>query len=288
MSRRILVTGAGGQLGKAILERLGPSWELAAPDRARLDIADAARLREAIAAIRPSWIVNCAAWTAVDRAETDRSGAFRVNDEALGPMADAAQAAGARILHFSTDYVFDGRSRRPYIETDPTAPLNVYGASKLAGERRLLSHGVRAVVLRSSWLYGEDGKNFFLTMLRLARQRQAGGPPLRVVDDQVGSPTSVHDLALQAAKAIDVGLEGLFHASAHGQVSWCGFARAILATAKVEAPVEAIASSDYPLPARRPAFSALENRALANAGLDLFRSWSEGLSDVAARWSGKS
>lgn len=286
MTRKILLTGARGQLGRAILARLSGRWEVHPFSRQALDIARAPAVAAVVGSLRPDWIVNCAAWTDVDGAEADPAGAHDINDAALGGLADAASAAACRLLHFSSDYVFDGRSGRPYVESDAPAPLNVYGASKLAGERRLLAHPVEAAILRTSWLYGEDGHNFLLTVLRLAAERRPGDPPLEVVDDQLGTPTDVHSLAAGVEIVLEEDLRGLFHASCQGQSSWYAFARAIFDLAGVRVAVKPVPTAAHPRPARRPAYSVLANRRLEELGRDRFPPWEEGLRRVLERLPG--
>ncbi len=284
MDGKILITGAGGQLGRAVAARLGATGDVVALTRQDLDITDPARLEATLGRVRPRWVINCAAWTAVDLAEEDSAGAYRLNDGAAGQVADAAARVGATVVHFSTDYVFDGRSSRPYVETDEPAPINVYGASKLAGERRLLEHGVPVAILRTSWLYGDAGKNFFRTMLELGARNAGSGRPLPVVDDQVGTPTDVHSLAAQVEVVLAEGLSGLFHASSQGQASWCEFARAILGGAGLDVTVEPVDSDAFPCPAARPAYSVLENRRLGELGVDRMPDWRAGLESVLERW----
>ncbi|MBI4584663.1 MAG: dTDP-4-dehydrorhamnose reductase [Planctomycetes bacterium] len=284
MPIRVLITGAGGQLGRALATRLSARWETIPLTRRDLDIENARQVEEAFTALRPHWVVNCAAWTHVDGAEKDPDGAFRANERAVGFLAEAAQKAGARLCHFSTDYVFDGQAARPYREDDPTGPLNVYGASKLAGERRLLSHPARSAILRTSWLYSEVGKNFFRAMLRLGRESGRAGRPLRVVDDQTGTPTDAHSLAIQVEEVLREDLRGLFHAACLGQTSWHGFAAAIFQLAGMEVQLEPIPSSAYPGPARRPKFSVLENQRLNQLGKNRMMGWQECLKEVLSRF----
>jgi len=295
---RVLVTGAGGQVGAEVARELGGIAEVVAHERSTLDLARpdeiVARIREA----RPAVIVNAAAYTAVDRAETDEDLANTVNGVAPGIMAGEAKRAGALLVHFSTDYVFDGSATRPYVETDPVAPLGAYGRTKLAGERALEASGCAYLTLRTSWVYGARGKNFLLTMLRLA----ATQAELRVVDDQRGAPTSSRQLARavrelftgadaraieakDVARAKDAG--GLYHASAAGEVTWCGFAREIFAAraravnGALAAPrVIAIATRDYPTPARRPAYSVLSSARLALTLGVRIPDWREGLEET--------
>ena len=273
---RILLAGRNGQVGRELLKTLAPLGEILAPGRAELDLRDAVRLREAVRAANADVIVNAAAYTAVDQAESERDAAFAVNALAPGILAEEAKKSGALLVHYSTDYVFDGEKPAPYVEEDQPNPLNVYGASKLAGERAIAASGCRHLILRTSWVYGPRGSNFMLTMLRLARERAE----LRVVDDQVGAPTSSLAIARATAQVLRPGAHGTYHMSAAGHTSWCGFARAILRRAGSATPVAAIRTADYPTPARRPRNSRLDcARLRADFGLAL-APWEEQLAEV--------
>jgi dTDP-4-dehydrorhamnose reductase len=260
---KILLTGGSGQLGQELLHSLRHAGELVAPGRAAMDLADLDQVRDVVRAVRPDLIVNAAACTAVDRAEGEPALAHRVNGAAPAVMASEAARLGAAILHFSTDYVFDGGQRRPYVESDRPTPCNVYGHSKLAAETAVAASGARHLILRTGWLYGSSGHNFLRTMLALAQR----GAPLRVVADQVGTPTWTRTVA--AAAAMIVGHlpqaderwwqshGGLYHVACQGETSWHGFAQAIMDHAALPVRVEAIASADYPQAARRPPYSVL-------------------------------
>jgi dTDP-4-dehydrorhamnose reductase len=287
---KILLLGRNGQVGWELERTLAPLGELKAFDRAGLDLADTPRLAGAVRALQPEVIVNAAAYTAVDKAESDRDAAFAVN--ATGPrvLAEEAKRIGALLVHYSTDYVFDGEKRTPYVEDDATHPLNVYGASKLAGEEAIRKTGCRHLILRTSWVYGPRGKNFMLTMLRLAGER----PELRVVDDQVGAPTSSIEIAratatLLARTARSADVTGLYHLAAAGETSWCGFARAIFAQARIATPVVPIRTEEYPTAARRPRNSRLDCARLRSAFGVALAPWQEGLDEAMqarARLSG--
>lgn len=287
MNPRILITGSAGQLARALGARLGGSPDLSRvwlPAEDRLDICDPVKVREAVAAHRPDWIVNCAAYTAVDAAEADRERAFLVNDAAVGVLADAALEAGARVLHVSTDYVFDGTKPGRYIEEDLPNPLNVYGASKLAGEIRLLAHPARAAVLRTAWLYGEEGRNFFRWAVEGGQKAIEGGGDLPVVTDQVGSPTDVHALSAQIEAAIEEDLEGLHHAAAEGETSWHGFAEEIFRLLGIAPRLRPIRGEELRRAARRAPRVVLENRRLNFAGRNRMVPWQEGLRGVVSRF----
>ncbi len=252
------MTGAGGQVGAELVPRLAALGTVVAMDRASLDLAAPDAIVAAMRSVRPAIVVNAAAYTAVDLAERERDAAFAVNAAAPGVLADEAKRCGALLVHYSTDYVFDGRASAPYDEDAPTAPLSVYGESKLAGERAVLASGADALVLRTSWVYGLTGRNFLTTIRRLAAERDE----LRIVDDQAGVPNWSRALARATARVLALGpvavreRRGLYHLSSRGVTTWCGFARAILGDA--ERPrVVAIATADYPTPARRPAYGVL-------------------------------
>ena len=291
------MTGALGQVGAEVVRELEGIAEVVAHERSTLDLARpdeiVARIREA----RPAVIVNAAAYTAVDRAETDEDLANTVNGVAPGIMAGEAKRAGALLVHFSTDYVFDGTTHRPYVESDAVNPLGVYGSSKLAGERAVAASGCAHVTLRTSWVYGPRGKNFLLTMLRLA----ATHPELRVVDDQRGAPTSSGQLAhavrvlftrgeARPIEPADVArvkeAVGLYHASAAGETTWFGFAREIFTLraradrAFIAPRVIAISTPEYPTPARRPAYSVLSNAKLEETFGVHIPAWREGLEEA--------
>ena len=227
---RILVTGAGGQLGFELAHWLAACGDVVAVDRPEIDLADPDAIRRGVREIAPRLIVNAAAYTAVDRAETEAELAHALNARAPEVLADEARKSGAALIHYSTDYVFDGAADRPYAEDSPTAPLNVYGATKLAGERAVLGSGADALVLRTSWVYGLRGANFLLTMRRLAAQRDE----LRIVADQTGTPNWCRELARATARIVADGLpalaarKGLYHLSSTGSTTWFDFARAIL------------------------------------------------------------
>jgi dTDP-4-dehydrorhamnose reductase len=266
---KILLTGAGGQVGYELERSLQGLGEVIAVGRARMDLADLDQVRAVIRALRPGLIVNAAAYTAVDRAEAEPALAFRINAEAPELMAREAKALGAALVHYSTDYVFDGRKAGPYLETDAASPLNVYGKSKLAGEQAIAASGADHLILRSSWIYGMRGNNFLLTMLNLAAQ----GAPLRVVDDQLGAPTwsrTVADAsALMLLQARDGGAGwwrqhgGIYHLACAGQTSWYGFCCAILAATGIDCAVTPISSDGWPAPAARPRNSVMNTAQLS-------------------------
>lgn len=277
---KILVTGINGQVGFELHRSLQALGEVVAVDRAQMDLSKLQQVRDVIRAVRPDLIVNPAAYTAVDQAENERELAFRINGEAPAVMAEEAKKLGAGLVHFSTDYVFDGSKVGPYVETDPTCPVNVYGASKLAGEQAIIAAGVPHLILRTSWVYGMRGKNFLLTVLRLAAERDQ----LRIVGDQFGSPTwsrTIADTTAQLLARLDAregllaamagGQGGIYHLTASGSTSWHGFTEQIVAHPSVanKPQVTAIATHEYPLPARRPHNSVMAAGRLAAQGIHL-------------------
>jgi dTDP-4-dehydrorhamnose reductase len=270
---RILLTGATGQVGGELWKTLKSLGDVVAPERATMDLANAASVRETIRAVRPRWIVNPGAYTAVDKAESEPELAYAINAEAVRVIGEEARALGAGVIHFSTDYVFDGLGNKPYAETDATGPVSVYGASKLAGEKALGESGAGHMIFRTSWVYGTRGKNFLLTILKLARERET----LRIVADQHGAPTWSRDLARMTAHVIErfeaaqtTGFKaalqdasGVYHAAGGGETTWFEFAaEALQLRYEMEpgvrlAAVEAIPTDQYPTPAKRPLNSRL-------------------------------
>lgn len=287
---KILLTGAAGQLGRELKRSLACLGELLACDRRQLDLAQTESLREAVRAFAPTVIVNAAAYTAVDKTETDSITADVINAVAPGILAEEARRLGALLIHYSTDYVFDGTKSSPYTEDDVAAPLSAYGRSKHAGELAIVASGCRHLILRTSWVYGLHGANFMKTMLRLGKERDELRAPLRVVGDQFGAPTWTRHLA-DATALILARREipgGLYHLAAAGETSWHGYAEAIFAEAKAaglidKSPVvRRITSADYPLPASRPANSRLDcSRFTRDFGLAL-PDWRIGLVDCLA------
>lgn len=285
---KILVTGCNGQVGYELERSLQGLGEIVALDRQRMDLSDLAQVRDVIRELKPRLIVNPAAYTAVDNAETDYALALRINGEAPGVMAEEARKLGAAMIHYSTDYVFDGTKQGAYLETDPTCPVNAYGRSKLAGEQAVQAAGIPHLIFRTSWVYGMRGKNFLLTVMRLARERDE----LRIVGDQTGAPTwcrtiadtTAHVVASLQAKAgrgaareIDIQQDvwqercGLYHLTAQGQTTWHGFTQTILAHSSfAKRPVVTpIKTQEYPLPAKRPANSVLSCDRLQSTFCDL-------------------
>jgi len=257
--KKILVTGANGQLGREIQALAGqyPAFEFIFADRNVLPIDDPAAINAFFAAHRLDWCINCAAYTAVDKAESDKENAFRINGDAPGWLANACRNTGARLIHISTDYVFPGNSATPLKENDTTGPINVYGASKLEGERHAIEQYPDGVlIIRTAWVYSEYGNNFVKTMIRLMKER----PSINVVADQIGSPTYAADLAAAILHIIDAPrfVPGIFHYSDEGRISWYDFALAIRDRIESSCTVNPIPASEFPTPATRPAFSLLD------------------------------
>ena len=294
---RLLLLGGNGQVGRELRRSLPPLGELVVATRdgrdgdeiADFDAPDS--LEGLVARVAPDVVVNAAAYTAVDRAETEAEAAFRVNAEAPAALARACATRDALLLHYSTDYVFDGNGSRPWREDDATAPLGVYGASKLAGEEAIRASGARHMILRTAWVYGAHGHNFLRTMLRLAAERDE----LRVVADQVGAPTPAPWIADATAAILQRGVEafGIWHLTATGQTSWHGFAQAIFEEAHAAgllARVPAllpISTSEYPTPAKRPAYSVLDtSRLRADFGIQP-PAWRDGSRAVIAELSAR-
>ena len=262
---RILVTGANGQLGKSIasLAPLYPQFLFTFANREQLSITDVIAVKQVIAEVKPDFVINAAAYTAVDKAETDIEGANAVNGTAPGILAAASQTAGAGFIHVSTDYVFDGTSETPYTEDHPTDPVNEYGRSKLAGEQLVMKENPKAIIIRTAWVYSEFGNNFVKTMMRLMKDR----PQIGVVFDQVGAPTYAVDLAAAILDIIDKSVNaseawvpGIYHYSNRGKISWYDFASAIKSRIGASSTVNAITTPEFPTPAKRPAFSLLDTQ----------------------------
>lgn len=261
-TRKILVTGKNGQVGWELQRALASLGEVIAVDRAALDLSNPDSIRNVIREVKPHLIVNPAAYTAVDKAESEPDVAQAVNGVAPGIMAEEAKRLGAALIHYSTDYVFDGSKDGAYVEEDATCPLNVYGKTKLAGEDAIRAVGVPHLILRTSWVYGVRGKNFLLTILRLAKEREE----LKIVADQVGAPTwsrliaeTTGQIVAQRIRNLEE-LSGIYNFTAAGSASWHGFASAIVEGSQVRTPrLIPIPTSEYPLPAPRPKNSILSN-----------------------------
>lgn len=299
--QRILLTGVTGQVGSDLLPLLEPIGSVIAPTRTELDLSDAQAIGRLIRDVKPDWIVNPAAYTAVDKAESEAQVAYALNAEAPRAIGGAAAELGIPVIHFSTDYVFDGAGSRPWVESDPTAPLGVYGASKLAGERELAASGAAHLIFRTSWVYSSRGKNFLLTILRLAQEKEE----LRIVDDQHGAPTWSRDLARMVAHVMQRLMErsarsgslvletvrqakGVYHAANSGETTWFGFAREFLRCFAEARPniklarLEPIPSTAYSTPARRPSNSRLDCTRLNEVFGLTMPAWQDSAASVVA------
>ena len=258
---RILVTGSTGQLGFEVVRAFSPSGhEIMAPVRQELDFLNPDEVADSVRRLQPDWVVNCAAYTQVDRAESEVEQAFVINRDSVAQLAGAVAGYGGNLLHVSTDFVFDGEQSRPYREEDDARPLGVYGRSKWGGEQAVRAALPEAIILRTAWVYGIHGHNFVKTILRVARE----GRPLKVVNDQFGSPTWARDIAGAIRALVQHRAHGTYHYTNAGSTSWHGFATAILAGAEAAGfalettSVEAIPTTGYPTPAQRPAYSVLD------------------------------
>lgn len=285
---RVLLLGAGGQLGMLLKEMLSKEAELTAFTRAEVDLSDAEAVRAAIRKSEPEILVNAAAYTAVDKAEQEPELAHLVNAVAPGVMAEEVQKTGGWLIHYSTDYVFDGSGTTPWRESDATGPLNVYGQTKLDGETAIAASGCKHVIFRTSWVYAANGKNFLHTMLRLGRERER----LQIVDDQIGAPTSAEAITaatrwvMQQLTASDEKEDatGIYHLTCAGATSWCGFAQAIFAefASSQKAPeVVPIPTEAYPTPARRPHNSRLNCAKFTATFGHAMPEWRDALRDVS-------
>jgi dTDP-4-dehydrorhamnose reductase len=289
---RILVTGASGQLGFELARTLAPLGDVIATDRTELDLANADAVVAAMRTHAPAIVVNAAAYTAVDQAERDAAQAHAINAVAPGILAEEAHRTGALLVHYSTDYVFDGRQMEPYAEDAPTHPINAYGRSKLAGERAIAETGAAALVFRTSWVYAARGRNFLLTMRRLAVERDE----IRVVADQRGTPNWSRSLARATARILAHDREwlaarhGVYNMTASGATTWFGFAQAIIGElqqdvaqgAKV-ARVVPINTAQYPTPAARPANSVLDDRRFASTFGFALPAWQDALAECLSQ-----
>jgi len=288
---RILVLGRSGQVGTALTQSLQGLGELIALDRAQLDLTNPDAIRTTLREMQPQIVINAAAYTAVDAAESDQAMAFQINAIAPRVMAEESERLGAALIHYSTDYVFDGGKQGAWMEDDATAPLSVYGHSKLAGEQAITDVGGTHLILRTSWVYGLHGKNFLLTMLKLAESRDS----LAIVDDQIGAPTWALTIA-DATSAIirDAGepaqlaaLSGIYHLCAGGHTSWFGFAQAIFSHASVQRKpqLRPITTAEYPTPAQRPHNSILNTDKFRRSFGDL-PTWDDALQTCLQMRSG--
>ncbi len=286
---RLLITGAGGMLGQELQRAArrvtaGVDWRVAAFMREDLDVASQDKIFSAIAMVSPQVIVNCAAYTNVDGCEAETETAYRMNGEVPGVLAKASRETGTLLVHYSTDYVFDGRACTPYQEDHPVAPLSVSGRSKLAGEDAIRSGSEHHLILRTQWLYGRHGRNFVDTIL----EKAAAGVPLKVVNDQFGAATWARDLAVATLEAVALKLTGTFHAVNAGHCTWYDVAlRAVTLAGMDPSLVTPTTTAEYPRPAHRPAWGVLDLSKLAEAGVVL-RPWDEALEEYVTGERGAS
>lgn len=270
-----MVTGASGQLGSQIVASVPAQWRIITPTSVDLNFLQPDRLSDFVRSNRPDVVINCAAYTDVDGAETAPETAMAVNATAATALATVGREVGARVVHVSTDYVFDGTADAPYPEDAPISGLGVYGRSKAAGEAGVLAAG--GTVVRTAWLYAPGHRNFVSTILRLA----ASGGPLRVVDDQLGQPTYAADLAERLIAMVQVGFPaGIYHGTNSGETSWFGFAEEIVRLWGIPVEVQPVTSDEFPRPAPRPAYSVLGHEAWAALGMTPMRDWRAALADA--------
>ena len=278
---RVLVTGGNGQVGRSIAELASDArfaaLDIAVTNRSTVDITDRAGLNAAFDRLQPDVVINAAAYTAVDAAEADEAVAMAANADGVASLADLCAAHGARLLHLSTDYVFDGTKDGWYVESDPIAPLGVYGRTKAAGEAAATACPAH-LILRTSWVYAAHGKNFVTTMLAIGTER----PEVGVVDDQIGCPTSAHDIAEALLHLSSLDVNGTYHLAGADAASWHEFAVAIFAAADLTTTTNPISTADFPTPAPRPANSRLDSSALADATGVRLPGWRDSLPDVVS------
>jgi len=275
---KILIIGSNGMLAQDVINAMKAEHKLTLCDHPDIDICRAASVMPFLERHQPDWVLNCAAYTDVDGAETNRDQAFAVNGDGPGILAHACRAQGSRLCHISTDFVFNGHAQQAYCETDPTGPLSVYGQSKLAGEQKIQKVFDDYLIIRTSWLFGSAGGNFVKTICRLAAER----PVVQVVDDQHGSPTSTTDLAAILKVALEKNLRGIYHACNTGVCSWFEFAREAVEVAGLKGRVEPITSEQMPRPAPRPVFSAMDCSKISRDCKLKIRPWREALRDYLA------
>lgn len=278
----ILVTGKNGQLGWELSQLAAAyhSFDFVFLGRTELDLSDNLSIQNCIEKYRPAYCINCAAYTAVDKAETEQAMAYQVNAAATGAMADACRKLNATLITISTDYVFNGNGTKPYPVNEPTDPVNYYGYSKRAGEQLALTNNPATIIIRTSWVFSSHGNNFVKTMIRLMKERES----LNVVADQTGAPTYAHDLAaaiIQIIQQLEAGNKhyGIFHFSNAGITNWCDFAKAIATEAQLACNVKGITTAEYPTPAKRPAYSVMDTGKISKDYGIVMREWEEALHD---------
>jgi dTDP-4-dehydrorhamnose reductase len=274
----LLIVGHNGMLGRDMMGAArSAGHNVSGADIPDIDLTKPESIRSCVAAAGPQAIINCAAYTAVDACETDRVRAFAVNASGAGLLAGAAERCGALFVHFSTDYVFDGTKTRPYLESDPVHPLSEYGRTKLEGERLVRKNCKRSFIFRIAWLYGKNGHNFVKTIRTLAEKNISTGTPLRVVNDQFGTPTWTADVCRQTLRMISTRRHfGLYHCTSEGECSWYDFAREIVRASGIPVTVAPCTTAAFPRPAPRPKYSVLENSLLKKLGLNMMPHWKDG------------
>jgi len=283
--RRILVTGSEGQLGRELVPFFSSAYDVVGVDLEDCDIRLYSNVRAYVRDVQPDIVIHAAAYTDVDECEIDQRMAMAVNAGGTENVARACKEVGARMVYYSTDYVFDGAEESPYVETDSVNPMSVYGKSKLEGERRVVDLLDDYVILRIAWLYGIEGKNFVKTMIKLgleqldAQAQSQSVKSLKVVDDQIGNPTWTFDVAGQTKVVVDKQLSGLFHCTSEGEVSWYRFACDIFDILSMDVEVKPCRTEEYARPAPRPRRSSLENQRLKKAGLNVMRGYKVALKD---------
>jgi dTDP-4-dehydrorhamnose reductase len=271
---KIFVVGANGQLGREVKRQFQDKYELYLHGTDSLDITDSGAVNNAIAKVKPDVVINAAAYTNVEKAEEDCENAFKVNAIGAENLALSCKKYDSKLVHISTDYVFDGTKDIPYEEFDTHNPLSVYGRSKLCGEKLIEQVGGKYFILRTSWLYG-DGNNFVRTMLRLSKEKNE----IAVVGDQFGTPTFTKDLCWVIEKLMLTEFYGIYHASNEGSCSWCEFAKEIMSVADRRTTIRSLTTAEYPVKAKRPMHSVMENRILKLRGYNIMRHWQEALRD---------
>lgn len=272
---RIVITGARGQLGSELVKVLGERHEVRGYSHADLPVEEVVQVKKAFDGFQPDLVVHAAAYTKVDDCEKNIEKAYQVNSLGTRNVALAAGQVGAKLLYISTDYIFDGKKSEPYLEFDSPNPLNVYGKSKLAGEWYVQTLMSDFFIVRTSWLFGFHGQNFVKTILKLAKEDS----PLKVVKDQIGSPTYAFDLAEKVSELVDTDLFGVYHITNQGSCSWFNFAQKILELSGVEKELTPVSAEEFPRPAKRPKYTVLKNFALENSGFSPLRSWKEALAE---------
>jgi dTDP-4-dehydrorhamnose reductase len=280
MTMKLLIIGCNGQLGKdMMLAAAAQDFIAEGVDFPAIDITDAKTVNATVMRVRPDAVINCAAHTAVDACEKEVDKAFAINSTGVAHVALAAKQAGSKLVHISTDYVFDGTKKGPYVESDTPNPRSVYGKSKLAGESELIKTCDRHFIVRIAWLFGTRGNNFLKTIRSLAEKRATTGEPVTVVNDQIGTPTYTMHVCKQILSLVRTDHFGLFHGTNEGWCSWFDFAKAIVSAYGLRTEVLPCTTAEFPRPAPRPANSVLENERLKKLGLNIMPLWKKGLED---------